>query len=171
VLATLPDVLLMLRVARVSWLLCKLLIHQTKLSADLLKLIANHGILNVVVSSIINDLLIDFLLVVVLLVVVIILVTTVFSDVLMLAIKSWASLVVSGSIKTVVGLSRALVFVSLGIVEALVDVLVFILVSSNVFLDVILQAWFYHVVLINSDVLALSWAFVFREVFLVNVRV
>jgi hypothetical protein len=171
VLATLPDVLLMLRVARVSWLLCKLLIHQTKLSTDLLKLIANHGILNVVVSSIINDLLIDFLLVVVLLVVVIILVTTVFSDVLMLAIKSWASLVVSGSIKTVVGLSRALVFVSLGIVEALVDVLVFILVSSNVFLDVILQAWFYHVVLINSDVLALSWAFVFREVFLVNVRV
>jgi hypothetical protein len=171
VLATLPDVLLMLRVARVSWLLSKLLIHQTKLSADLLKLIANHGILNVVVSSIINDLLIDFLLVVVLLVVVIILVTTVFSDVLMLAIKSWASLVVSGSIKTVVGLSRALVFVSLGIVEALVDVLVFILVSSNVFLDVILQAWFYHVVLINSDVLALSWAFVFREVFLVNVRV
>lgn len=170
-LATLPDVLLMLRVARVSWLLSKLLIHQTKLSADLLKLIANHGILNVVVSSIINDLLIDFLLVVVLLVVVIILVTTVFSDVLMLAIKSWASLVVSGSIKTVVGLSRALVFVSLGIVEALVDVLVFILVSSNVFLDVILQAWFYHVVLINSDVLALSWAFVFREVFLVNVRV
>lgn len=170
-LATLPDVLLMLRVARVSWLLCKLLIHQTKLSTDLLKLIANHGILNVVVSSIINDLLIDFLLVVVLLVVVIILVTTVFSDVLMLAIKSWASLVVSGSIKTVVGLSRALVFVSLGIVEALVDVLVFILVSSNVFLDVILQAWFYHVVLINSDVLALSWAFVFREVFLVNVRV
>jgi len=171
VLATLPDVLLMLRVARVSWLLSKLLIHQTKLSADLLKLIANHGILNVVVSSIINDLLIDFLLVVVLLVVVIILVTTVFSDVLMLAIKSWASLVVSGSIKTVVGLSRALVFVSLGIVEAFVDVLVFILVSSNVFLDVILQAWFYHVVLINSDVLALSWAFVFREVFLVNVRV
>jgi len=171
VLATLPDVLLMLRVARVSWLLCKLLIHQTKLSADFLKLIANHGILNVVVSSIINDLLIDFLLVVVLLVVVIILVTTVFSDVLMLAIKSWASLVVSGSIKTVVGLSRALVFVSLGIVEALVDVLVFILVSSNVFLDVILQAWFYHVVLINSDVLALSWAFVFREVFLINVRV
>jgi len=171
VLATLPDVLLMLRVARVSWLLCKLLIHQTKLSTDLLKLIANHGILNVVVSSIINDLLIDFLLVVVLLVVVIILVTTVFSDVLMLAIKSWASLVVSGSIKTVVGLSRALVFVSLGIVEAFVDVLVFILVSSNVFLDVILQAWFYHVVLINSDVLALSWAFVFREVFLVNVRV
>ena len=160
-LATLPDMLLMLCVAWVCWLLSKLLIHQTKLSTDLLKLIANHGILDVVVSTIINNLLVDFLLVVVLLVLVIIFVTTFFRHVFMLAIQSWASLVVSGSVKTVVCLGRALVFISLGIVEALVDVLVFVLVPSYVFLDVLLEAWFNHVVLIDSDVLALSWAFVF----------
>ena len=160
-LATLPDMLLMLCVAWVCWLLSKLLIHQTKLSSNLLKLIAYHGILDVVVSTIINNLLVDFLLVVVLLVLVIIFVTTFFRHVFMLAIQSWASLVVSGSVKTVVCLGRALVFISLGIVEALVDVLVFVLVPSYVFLDVLLEAWFNHVVLIDSDVLALSWAFVF----------
>ena len=59
----------------------------------------------------------------------------------------------------------------MGVEQVLVDVLVFVLVSPDVLLDVVLEARFYHVVLVYSDVLALSWALVLRELIVVHVCV
>lgn len=55
--------------------------------------------------------------------------------------------------------------------QVLVDVLVLVLVSPNVLLDVVLEARFDHVVLVYSDVLALSWALVLRELIVVHVGI
>lgn len=55
--------------------------------------------------------------------------------------------------------------------QVLVDVLVLVLVSPDVLLDVVLEARFYHVVLVYPDVLALSWALVLREFIVVHVSV
>lgn len=122
-------------------------------------------------SSAINDLFVDFLLVVIFLVVVVILITTVVEGVLVLAIQPWTSLVVSSSVEAIVCLGRALIVVTVGIEKILVDILVLVLVPSDMLLDVVLEAWLNHVVLVYSDVLALSRTFVLREIFLVDVRV
>ena len=122
-------------------------------------------------SSAINDLFVDFLLVVIFLVVVVVLITTVVEGVLVLAIQPWTSLVVSSSVEAIVCLCRALIVVTVGIEKILVDILVLVLVPSDMLLDVVLEAWLNHVVLVYSDVLALSRTFVLREIFLVDVRV
>ena len=59
----------------------------------------------------------------------------------------------------------------MGIKQVLVNILILVLVSPDVLLDVVLEARFYHVVLVYSDVLALSWAFVLRELIVVHVGI
>ena len=103
-LAPLPHLLLVLRVAWVRRLLSELLVHETKLrTTDLVHLIPSKGVLDVIVRSVIDDLLVNLLLVVVLLVLMIIVVATVVDNLLMLAIEPWPSLIVSVPVESVMG--------------------------------------------------------------------
>lgn len=170
VLAAVPHVLLVLRVAWVSRLLGILLVHETKLRAGLVHLLTSQRVLDVVVCAVVNDLLIDLLLVVVLLIFVLVFITAVVDRFLMLAIQPWPSLVMSGPVEAIMCLCRALVSVPVGVEKVLVDVLVLVLVTSDVLLDIVLKARLEHVVLVDSDVLALPRALILREVLVVDVR-
>ena len=85
-------------------MLSELLVHETKLRAtDFVHLIASKGVLDVIVRSVIDDLLVNLLLVVVLLVFVIIVIATLVDNLFMLAIQSWPSLMMSVPVEPVMG--------------------------------------------------------------------
>ena len=44
--------------------------------------------------------------------------------------------------------------------------LVFILIATDMFLNVLLHAGFYHVVLVDSDILSLAWTLIVGKVLL-----
>lgn len=76
---------------------------------------------------------------------------------------------ISHSIESIVSSSGKLIIVALRIKQIVINVmifLIFILVASYVFLNVILHAWFNHIVLINSDILTLARALLIGVVFL-----
>lgn len=111
-LASLPNVLLMLCVAWVSRLLSKMLVHETKLRPDFVHFVACNRVFDIVVCSIVNNLLINLLLIVIFLVVVLIIVTAIIDDFFMLTVQSWSSLVMPISVEAFMSLSRALVSIS-----------------------------------------------------------
>jgi hypothetical protein len=115
----LSYMLLMLSVTWMSWLLCKLLANHIVLCANFIKLISNHTIFYIIMSSIIYDLFIYFLFSIAILVIVaIILVICIIVSImvfLMLAAQSWTSLVVSHPVKTIMSSCRHLIIITLRI--------------------------------------------------------
>jgi len=111
----LSYMLLMLSMTWMSWLLRKLLANHIVLCANFIKLISNHTIFYIIMSSIIYDLFIYFLFSIAILVIVAIIIVISIIVFLMLAAQSWTSLVVSHSVKSIMSSCRHLIIITLRI--------------------------------------------------------
>lgn len=98
-----------------SWLLRKLLANHIVLCANFIKLISNHTIFYIIMSSIIYDLFIYFLFSIAILIIVAIIIVISIIVFLMLAAQSWTSLVVSHSVKSIMSSCRHLIIITLRI--------------------------------------------------------
>ena len=166
------HVLLMLSMTWVGLLLSKLLVYHIELSTHFLHFISNHSVFNVIMSTVVNNLFIDFLFsIAVISFIIFIIITTIVVAIfsLMLAVQSRTSLVISHSIKSIMSSSGYLILVSLRIKQVVGNILflIFVLITSDVLLDILLHTGLDHVVLINTNVLTLTSYIIVRVLILI----
>ena len=169
------HVLLMLSMTWVSLLLSKLLVYHIELSTHFLHFISNHSVFNVIMSTVVNNLFIDFLFsIAVISFIILIIITTIVVAIfsLMLAVQSRTSLMIPHSIKSIMSSSGDLILVSLRIKQVVGNILflIFVLITSDVLLDILLHARLDHVVLINTNVLTLTSYIIVRVLILIGLR-